>query len=265
MAGQRPPWPCLVGVMLLRAFSASAFGFHRQLSSLNRCGGGLNPASAFDQWWIRLPQVLGLHDGERPAFRDLARPARQIPQALDRHGACSRSAVQACSLPEALVCRGAARTLLAGWPWRSPVAPCWGSIASASELVGSGCHGGLPRLQVGLSQPGRCSLARASGASPMMSFTESIAKRHGRSRLYEPSPNPDRELLALGLAKHRAASFSGWHRRWHHPGPRVNARPAPATQPDGGAGHGRRPPWPPCCCCAPGFRPDAPGRPAVGG
>ncbi|MCP9839251.1 SulP family inorganic anion transporter [Synechococcus sp. J7-Johnson] len=144
----------------------------------------------------QLPKLLGLHAEKDGFFRDLAVLLGQIPQA---------------SLATILLSAGLFSLLFSlrrRWPSvPAPLVVVAIAIASSAllgldrlgvELVGA-VPRGLPALTwprldlLGGLWPGAAGIA-------MMSFTESIAAARAFRASDEPSPDPDRELLALGLA-----------------------------------------------------------------
>ena len=144
----------------------------------------------------QLPKLLGLHGEKEGFFRDLAALLVGIPQA---------------SLATVLL-SAALFGLLFGLKRRLPSVPAPLVVVAVAiagcallgldrfgvELVGAVPRGlpslSLPRLDLlGGLWPGAAGIA-------MMSFTESIAAARAFRASDEPSPQPDRELLALGLA-----------------------------------------------------------------
>lgn len=193
----------LVGVMLCGA-SLLRLGFIANFISESVLVGfksGIGLVIVVDQ----LPKLLGLHVEKAGFFRDLAALLGQIPQA---------------SIATVLLSVGLFSLLfgLKRWCPRLPAPLLLVAVAIAScallgldrfgvELVGA-VPRGLPRLSwpelnlVGALWPGAAGIA-------MMSFTESIAAARAFRASDEPSPNPDRELLALGLANIGGGFFSG--------------------------------------------------------
>jgi sulfate permease, SulP family len=144
----------------------------------------------------QLPKLLGLHVEKEGFFRDLGALISQIPQA---------------SLATVLLSAGLFSLLLGlrrRWPsLPAPLLLVAVAIASCGllgldrfgvELVGA-VPRGLPPLSwpqldlIGGLWPGAAGIAT-------ISFTESIAAARAFRASDEPSPNPDRELLALGVA-----------------------------------------------------------------
>ncbi len=144
----------------------------------------------------QLPKLLGLHGEKEGFFRDLAALLVGIPKA----------SLATVLLSAALF--GLLFGLKRGLPSvPAPLVVVAVAIAGCAllgldrfgvELVGAVPRGlpglSLPRLDLlGGLWPGAAGIA-------MMSFTESIAAARAFRASDEPSPQPDRELLALGLA-----------------------------------------------------------------
>jgi len=120
----------------------------------------------------------------------------------------------------------AARTLAAGWPWRSASCALWGARSPFGvELVGA-VPTGLPRLSLGPCELnlGRCSLARGGGHRHMK-FQPKHRSGTGVPRASDRNPLPNPRPGAAGPGELAniggGPSFSGWQPGGgHQPRPR---------------------------------------------
>jgi len=124
---------------------------------------------------------------------------------------------------------------------------------------------GLPRPQLALSSTWSVLSGQGRAGNRHVVFTVKHAG-HGRfAPLTNPLATPTGSCWPLGLATHRPALlFWDGSRRGTNPD-RVNRQGRAPAAKIGGAGHGKRPPWPPCCCWPPWIALMLPGRPGGGG
>jgi high affinity sulfate transporter 1 len=144
----------------------------------------------------QLPKLLGVHIEKTGFFRDIASLVRHLPETV---------------LPTLLVGLGVL-ALIVILEKTAPGAPApliaIGAAIAASFLLrldgaGVALVGEIPRGLPSFVRPQLDLLAALWPAAlgiALMSFTESIAAGRAVSTLDEPRPQPNRELLALGLA-----------------------------------------------------------------